>query len=771
MFTKKQQDELAKQKIGLSNLGLRHQGNFVFPELFGFAKSIDFFLEKDKKVAGDKNNILKHLSFTERLFGSPLVLYDDYKLHESFLEIIIKLIDLKADLNQVNHLNNTALHIAAQFSLIEEMRVLLEAKANPNLENNLGDNPLITAIKENDKKIDVIKILLESKVNPNQSNHIRETPLIIATRNKDLHAITLLLGHKADVFCVNNEGKNALSYAKVAGGEKIIKTLESHQRDAFYQKFSKEKIIEINQKHYVKVKPLEGRGQKYEAGFFLCLEDGLLYVIKEDDAATCILEGSADFIIPLIPGSHLRAINLAEFATITENKSQKIVSIQPAIVPSTPWACIVFGSKRDPATIRSVESKNQNKLSSHIAGLTNQVKMDAAVSIYGSNLSGEESMHSGQYVVRVDKQGNIITIVRIDLGARERFAILRNEEKDFKIKTSDVYAKSGQFGKTYMEFMLVDPNVHAFVIYLWARHFPNGVKQHEEEIALSALESFKKQFNKIIDDEKKQAVLNEIYDVYNKNGTVKRKTNVTFEQLSQVILSVVKSRVISMKHDARNKLDTFIDELKKHGKESGLSSELIHHCIKIIDYRTQYAYRYIDRAPHILDAIKKIIFNLHHTPSLEDKEKNKISFLFQNILSYMYAAIKLSSDIPHVNVYLSKQQALQKLLNEIEVFQIHLNLIMTLQNKMQNDFSAKQNLVAIDALKLLTAEGGNVEGVIKILKNIPQSFTFFEKPEEMLIHFFQNELQKYKKLDGAPFFIFKKEMAVDCHASLTMTRP
>jgi len=92
--------------------------------------------------------------------------------------------------------------VASQKGNVEEMNILLEAKANVNYRDSYLNTPLYTAAWFG--RVEAVKLLIEAKANVNHDN-----PLYTATRKGNLDIMNLLIEAKADVNRAGNYNDDA----------------------------------------------------------------------------------------------------------------------------------------------------------------------------------------------------------------------------------------------------------------------------------------------------------------------------------------------------------------------------------------------------------------------------------------------------------------------------------------------------------------------------------------------------------------------------------
>lgn len=226
---------------------------------------------------------------------------------------------------------------------------------------------------------------------------------------------------------------------------------------------------------------LSGRGQA-ALGAFYDLPDSTGRVssrlVKEDKPGTCLAESLViDVKHPLHkddPSPILQAD--ISFATKSD-KTRVVVSNQPAFTVAEGNELLgldqlILRHKRNPKTLASEESAHPEAIAKSIADMPTDIKKQLAYAIYISQLNGDESLHTGQFMVEREREGakTIKKIQRIDFGALGRYADSRQRAGDIDpLHTSSAYANSGQLGKDYVSYLLQDNEVRDHLLSLWAQ--------------------------------------------------------------------------------------------------------------------------------------------------------------------------------------------------------------------------------------------------------------------------------------------------------------
>lgn len=269
---------------------------------------------------------------------------------------------------------------------------------------------------------------------------------------------------------------------------------------------------------------LQGRGQPGLANFYQG-PDGQERLIKEDDVGTCLMEGTAYYIqdAGLLPGTLGNSVKFAKVGTLQLPKAAKpsVISIQDRVNPTQPggkvraWDELVYGIKRNPKTWISYEGLYANAVKENVLLLNTIPKWQLAAGIVASAIAGDESLHVGQFMATLDARGEIDGIKRIDLGARERFAVARNENKqNDPYNASSFYLNSGQFCKNYVSYLLAEPSLRKMYTMLWVNI--SAIDDVQTLVIQESKRVFLQQFASIPQPLQKEA-LNKVLETINKS--------------------------------------------------------------------------------------------------------------------------------------------------------------------------------------------------------------------------------------------------------------
>lgn len=197
-------------------------------ELILAVKSNDF--KKVQALINDKANVNKEDSEGY----TPLM----YAAIYGYKDIVKLLLYAKADPNlktKRGHTTLTALFDAIYQShgrLLQEkvheeiVNLLLEANADPNISDSSKNTPLLLAIEL--PNVDMVESFLKYGANPSMPNSKGQTPLMLAAKYNKPYITRLLLENGAYIYIndKDNDGDTALMIAQKAGYEKIVEILE-----------------------------------------------------------------------------------------------------------------------------------------------------------------------------------------------------------------------------------------------------------------------------------------------------------------------------------------------------------------------------------------------------------------------------------------------------------------------------------------------------------------------------------------------------------------
>ena len=103
-----------------------------------------------------------------------------YAANNGAYETVKKLLDEGIDIDAQDNIGWTALHFAAQNNHFKTIDCLLEYKANPNLHDKKGNNPLWTAVMNAKGNNKGVVALLKSHTDINHKNNHGRSPLYMA---------------------------------------------------------------------------------------------------------------------------------------------------------------------------------------------------------------------------------------------------------------------------------------------------------------------------------------------------------------------------------------------------------------------------------------------------------------------------------------------------------------------------------------------------------------------------------------------------------------
>lgn len=313
-------------------------------------------------------------------------------------------------------------------------------------------------------------------------------------------------------------------------------------------------LITPNGNRWSFVKKLQGRGQAAFAAFYRDNTNNQTYLIKCDAPGVCLAEATATNAF--LPEAYQTSINCADIGVL----NQQTMTIQPLVPDAVPLDTIVYHKKRNPHALVSYELRYQRQIKDFLQTLTPEAKMDLAHSLFASTALGDESLHLGQFLALTDpkNKNQVRRIVRIDFGARERYAQARFEKNDFvPTETSEDYKKSGQFGKNYISFLLANPSLRGQFLILWA-------KSNVQDIVKKQIKKFQEQLSKLPEEQGNIALAELLQDI-NKHAkhphilsndlTYQQKISFFLEKYEDIILD----RCINMRQRARQELGQLLE--------------------------------------------------------------------------------------------------------------------------------------------------------------------------------------------------------------------
>lgn len=189
------------------HLAAKKGSDIIFDKLFQFALK-----------SNSNNHPKKKQTIDEKKLADLLYWAADNGCEDLIRKLVSKDIDINAaDKDQ----GFTALHAAVSGGYTEIVKILLAAKANPNVVTKEGITPLHNAA--NGSYIELIKILLAANANPNAATKEGITPLHNAADKGFAEIAELLLDAGADVSLKTENGFTVLSSAvRYANKEKSL---------------------------------------------------------------------------------------------------------------------------------------------------------------------------------------------------------------------------------------------------------------------------------------------------------------------------------------------------------------------------------------------------------------------------------------------------------------------------------------------------------------------------------------------------------------------
>ena len=159
---------------------------------------------------------------------SPLIFLaeSEEKDIEENIEMVDLLLTNNANPNLQDKHGNTALHWAAARGYLKFVEKLIEKKAETNIQNLSGFNPLHSVLEDEEENVipmnvePIMKLLIQNGINVNHKDWNENTPLHLATENNNSLAIGILLRAGANENIRNYNGKtpHEIALENINGG-------------------------------------------------------------------------------------------------------------------------------------------------------------------------------------------------------------------------------------------------------------------------------------------------------------------------------------------------------------------------------------------------------------------------------------------------------------------------------------------------------------------------------------------------------------------------
>ncbi|XP_059168273.1 ankyrin-3-like [Physella acuta] len=124
---------------------------------------------------------------------------------------VLFLIQIKYDVNEINHVRSTALMLASQNGHLNVVQLLVESNADLNLKNYLGKTALMLALEKG--QVHVVRYLISAGCDVNVIDMEGANALMLATEFGYIDIFGMLVSKQADIFQDNENGYDALMLA------------------------------------------------------------------------------------------------------------------------------------------------------------------------------------------------------------------------------------------------------------------------------------------------------------------------------------------------------------------------------------------------------------------------------------------------------------------------------------------------------------------------------------------------------------------------------
>ena len=139
------------------------------------------------------------------------------------------LLEANADKEKGNQLGDTPILVASLKGHLQMVRILLQSKANTETANQIGDTPILAASFMG--HLEIVRMLLEANADKEKTNRIGNTPTLNATRKGHLEIVRILLAAKADKDKADQYGSTPISVASENGHREIVRILLEAKAD------------------------------------------------------------------------------------------------------------------------------------------------------------------------------------------------------------------------------------------------------------------------------------------------------------------------------------------------------------------------------------------------------------------------------------------------------------------------------------------------------------------------------------------------------------
>lgn len=130
------------------------------------------------------------------------------------------------DVNTANKYGDSLLRYALSNGSVEAVELLLEAGANPNLANDLGNAPLHWTSNCDPR---IVQLFLEAGADPNLPNN-GVFPIYSAVKGQNSKNVKLFLDFGADLTLTDKYKRSAISIAKIYNREETVNLIECWPR-------------------------------------------------------------------------------------------------------------------------------------------------------------------------------------------------------------------------------------------------------------------------------------------------------------------------------------------------------------------------------------------------------------------------------------------------------------------------------------------------------------------------------------------------------------